>query len=499
MTRISQYRWIMIIGVVMLGLVLFFTIRLIFTPPAVKSPDHHRNGTSRITATPAQLTGTTRATSEPTQSRNTAKTGAQLLQLSSDPYTNSTSQHQTEVEPGSYAYGSTIVTAFQAGRFLDHGSSNIGWATSTDGGVTWQHGYLSGTTKFVGGPYDRISDPAVAYDAAHNTWMIASVVFLETSGGIIAPAVLVSLSTNGGTAWVNPVTIANARSIGGLDKDWITCDNSPTSHFYGHCYAEWDNYNSGYLIQMSMSKDGGRTWGSARPTADQAAGFSGYPLVQPDGTIIVPISNANQTAIMVFTSTDGGASWSSPRTITAVTSFSSNAYFRDAILLTPAVDSAGTVYLVWVDCRFEQDCHGNDLVMTTSTDGAAWSPIRRISIAPVDSSIDYYVSGLGADRDAPGHLGLAFYSYSADCSYNCELSLGFVSSLDGGHTWSAKTKLADPFPADWVAAGNNRVGDYITVSFSGGRAFPVFSVAAAPSGDHLNETMDTIEGGLQVG
>ncbi len=496
MSRISQYRWFIIIGVVMLGLVLFFTIRLIFIPPVAESPS---DSTSRITATPAQLSGTPRATSEPTQFGNPAKTGAQLLQLSSDPYTNSTSQHKTEVEPGSYAFGSTIVAAFQAGRFLDHGSSNIGWATSLDGGATWQQGFLPGTTKFVGGLYDRITDPAVAYDAAHNIWMIASVVSLETSGGITAPAVLVSLSMNGGTAWGNPVSIADVGGNGGLDKDWITCDNTPTSHFYGHCYVEWDNYNSGYLIQMSMSKDGGRTWGSARTTADQATGFSGYPLVQPDGTIIVPISNASQTAIMVFTSVDGGASWSKPRTITAVTSFSGNAYFRDVILLTPAVDSVGSVYLVWVDCRFEQDCHGNDLVMTTSTDGAVWSPIRRISIAPVGSGIDYYVSGLGADWDAPGHLGLAFYSFSANCSSSCKLSLGFVSSLDGGFTWSEKTKLADPFPANWVAAGNNRVGDYITVAFSGSRAFPVFSVAAAPSADHLNETMDTIEGGLPVG
>jgi len=430
MSRISQNRWFIIIGVVMLGLVLFFPLRFIFTPPAAKSSDHHSNGTSRMTAIPAQLTGTARAGSEPTQSNNPAKAGVQLLQLSSDPYANSTSQHKTEVEPSSYAYGSTIITAFQAGRFLFHGSSNIGWATSTDAGATWQHGFLPGTTKFVGGPYDRITDPTVAYDVAHSTWMIASVVFLETSGGITAPAVLVSLSTNGGTIWGNPV-IVDVSSNGGLDKDWITCDNMLTSHFYGHCYIEWDNYNDGYLIQMSMSKDGGRTWGSPKTTADQAAGFSGYPLVQPDGTIIVPISNASQTTIMIFTSIDGGASWSSPRTITAVTSFSANAYLRDAILLTPAVDSAGTVYLVWVDCRFEQDCHGNDLVMTTSTDGATWLPIRRISIAPVGNGIDYYVSGLGADQEHPGHLGLAFYSYAANCSYNCKLSLGFVSSLDG--------------------------------------------------------------------
>src|SRR2546430_17089442 len=50
-----------------------------------------------------------------------------LLQLSSDPYTNPTSQHKTEVEPDTFAAGSTIVSAFQVGRFFNGGASNIGF------------------------------------------------------------------------------------------------------------------------------------------------------------------------------------------------------------------------------------------------------------------------------------------------------------------------------------------------------------------------------------
>ena len=34
-----------------------------------------------------------------------------LVQLSSGPYTNKSSQHQTEVEPDTFSYGSTIVSA----------------------------------------------------------------------------------------------------------------------------------------------------------------------------------------------------------------------------------------------------------------------------------------------------------------------------------------------------------------------------------------------------
>jgi hypothetical protein len=69
-----------------------------------------------------------------------------LTVLSNDPYTNTTSFHQAEVEPASFASGSTVVTAFQAGRFPNGGSSNIGFATSANGGSTWKNGFLPGTT-----------------------------------------------------------------------------------------------------------------------------------------------------------------------------------------------------------------------------------------------------------------------------------------------------------------------------------------------------------------
>src|SRR5712691_48098 len=78
-----------------------------------------------------------------------------LTKVSEDPYTNSDSQHKTQVEPDTYSFGSTIVGTFQSGRFSSGGSSNVGWATSTDNGATWQHGFLPGIVKLEGGIYDR--------------------------------------------------------------------------------------------------------------------------------------------------------------------------------------------------------------------------------------------------------------------------------------------------------------------------------------------------------
>src|SRR2546421_993876 len=121
-----------------------------------------------------------------------------LVQLSSDPYTNTTSQHKTEVEPDTLSSGLTIVSAFQVGRFFNGGSSNIGFATSTNGGQTWTSGFLPSSTVFATPPgiYPRASDPSVAYDAKHNVWMIS---WLGIKDPAVGPVdVLVSRSTDGG-------------------------------------------------------------------------------------------------------------------------------------------------------------------------------------------------------------------------------------------------------------------------------------------------------------
>ncbi len=67
---------------------------------------------------------------------------------------------------------------------------------------------------------------------------------------------------------------------------------------------------------MSTSTDGGLTWGPRLKTANNATGIGGQPVVQPNGTVIVPIANANETALLAFNSTNGGATWSATTTIT---------------------------------------------------------------------------------------------------------------------------------------------------------------------------------------
>src|SRR5918992_2831586 len=66
--------------------------------------------------------------------------------IARDRYT-SPAQHSTIAEPDSFAWGNTIVAAYQSGRFRDGGAVNTGWATSRDGGRTWRSGVLPALTR----------------------------------------------------------------------------------------------------------------------------------------------------------------------------------------------------------------------------------------------------------------------------------------------------------------------------------------------------------------
>src|ERR1044072_5765103 len=187
-----------------------------------------------------------------------------LTRVSADPFTNATSQHATEVEPDTFGSGSTIVAAYQVGRFFNGGSTDAGSARSSDGGATWDvSSFLPGLTFNAGpfanpdGPFERVSDPSVAFDAQHNVWMISSIPLFPN---LDVPTIFVSPSTDGGATFGEPVTIPPpaVRKVN-LDKNWTVCDNHPNSPFFGRCYTELDNFGEGDLEYMSTSADGGKT------------------------------------------------------------------------------------------------------------------------------------------------------------------------------------------------------------------------------------------------
>jgi hypothetical protein len=113
---------------------------------------------------------------------------------------------------------------------------------------------------------------------------------------------------------------------------------------------------------------------------------------------------------------------------------------------------------------------------------------------------------LGVDRSTSGttaRIGLTYYFYpTANCTAaTCQLDVGFISSTNGGTSWSAPTQLAGPMTLSWLpnTSQGRMFGDYISTSvFNGGRAYPVLAVATAPTGTTLHLSMNVPTGGLAI-
>jgi hypothetical protein len=412
-----------------------------------------------------------------------------LVKISSDSFHNSDSQHKTEVEPDTYSWGSTMVAAFQVARISGGGGADLGFSTSTDGGKTWTFGYLPGlTVNYKNGSYQAASDASVVYDAKHGVWLISSLP-IGNSGVNIA----VSRSKDG-IHWGNPIPV---DSSGGDDKNWITCDNTATSPFYGNCYTEW----SGVL--MSTSTDGGLTWGSPKG-ANGAFGTGAEQLVLPNGTVVVPFLGNGMQA---FTSTNGGASWGHTVTISQVNTFQGNSSLRSVGLPFPStgIDKSGKLYVVWSDCSFRTGCSTNDLVMSTSSNGTKWTTPARIPIDKLNSTVDHFIPGLAVDRATSGktaHLTTTYYYYpAAGCSDStCQINVGFTTSQDGGKTWIAGKQLAGPMKISWLpnTFSGPMLADYLSSSYVDGKAFGVFMVAKAPSGGLFSQAAYTTKQALEA-
>jgi hypothetical protein len=308
--------------------------------------------------------------------------------------------------------------------------------------------------------------------------------------------VVVNRSTDGGFTWDNPVSVG--PKVDSSDKNWIACDSTSSSPFYGNCYVEWDNPDTGDGILMSTSSDGGLTWGAAKAPATGAAGIGGQPLVQPNGTVVVPIETSG---ISAFISINGGGSWSAPVTVSNIQSHTDAGGIRSGPLPSAAMDGAGKVYVVWEDCRFRTACSTNDLVYSTSGNGLIWSKVTRIPIDPTTSNVDHFIPGIGIDPATSGttaHIAIHYYFFlkSSCTTPTCWLGVGYISSHNGGSTWNAPTRLAGPMQLKWLPNSQNglMVGDYIATAFNNGVPHGVFAVAAAKSGTTFNEAMFTAQG-----
>jgi hypothetical protein len=364
---------------------------------------------------------------------------------------------------------------------------------------------------------DQTTEPSIAVSGKDNATIVVGANDLNTPTGIVWCGHYVT--HDGGKSWkqglIGGYPQGPRNALTGF-RD--TCDSNIVSDSKGNFYYVGVAYNrvppptipsknrtmlGPSAVFFAKSTDNGDTFGSvvlARPTALTHVQFNDKPVVAVDdntGDLYIVWSSFHIGAVvggcqlMVIRSTDGGASWSSPVTVTG--SFTTGDNWGVSIV----VDQNSTVHLGWPDASMSA------IRYSRSTDhGATFS-------APVDiASIVYQPTPLppthfrtpmetqmAVDRGTTKTGGSLYLTWADYASGDTDVYL--AASHDGGQSWGDPVRVNNDtvgngidqfFPAvtvtdeGWVHVGfydrrsdpDNKLLEYWwAISFDGGGSFPL--------------------------
>jgi len=260
------------------------------------------------------------------------------------------------------------------------GDGYSGTYYSNDGGSTWccnsnpdanytptsdpaQIGTLiPGVERLVGGIYDAGGDPSVAFDSQGNVYY-AGLGFNRTSPPNTVAVNKGTFDGGGTLTWGLPTFINQTTSPSTLnDKEWIAVDSHSGSPFQDRVYVSWTRFifqaGTGAYVQSPIffvySNDGGATFSTPKNISANAHYSQGSrPVVGPDGTVYVFWNGSTRLASLNSTymakSTDGGDTWSPPLSVATVTNIPGvrNTVFRVNSYPAAAAAPNGDVYATW--------------------------------------------------------------------------------------------------------------------------------------------------------
>ena len=382
-----------------------------------------------------------------------------------------------------------LIGIWQQDRWSDGGAHGLVIGRSLDGGKTWSEQPInlsvcgSGNSG-NGGNYARASDPWVTFSPNG----VAYVISISFSGNSMAPgslsSVLVSQSTDGGATWSNPATLILDGASAFNDKETITADPNNSNYVY----AVWDRLDTNNLgpAYFARSTNGGQSWQTAVPIYNPGVNNQtiGNEIIGlPDGSIvdvfeeIDSASGNNSTGnIKVMRSTDQGATWSAPVTVTQDLSVgtrdpNTGAAVRDGGFLPQmAAGAGGQLVVVWQDSRFSSGQHDGIALSQSSDGGQTWSAPVEINSVP---SVEAFTPSIAILAD--GTIGVSYFDFRNNGSNPDQLitDYWFTSSTDGVH-WSEQ-HISGPFDLDLAPNAEGLfLGDYQSLAVIGQAFVPFF-------------------------
>lgn len=243
----------------------------------------------------------------------------------------------------------------------------------------------------------------------------------------------IAFSSNGGASWSAPVKVNDGTS----SFERVIGAYPAVDHNTGVVYDSWHDYAKNKIF-VDKSTNGGVTWGTDVAAATTHTGFgtdigcvggrSQGPAhavkVGPTGTLYLVYADkvtSRGMDILLTKSTNGGATWSAPRTLNDDTGS------KDQFHPTLSVESNGTggdkVTVSFYDRRDDASNCASHVYATQSTDnGATWS--ANVKQTSASSIFDGNPNGPG-DYSSSAPFGGAVWPFFCDHrSTNPETSTG---------------------------------------------------------------------------
>jgi hypothetical protein len=315
------------------------------------------------------------------------------------------------------------------------------------------------------------------------TVFLAAPAVLATAGTAVAaaPTPLVTVSSTDPYAGCSIPGNPGTNFPGAEVEPQVAVNPHAASNIIGAWQQDrWSNGGAQGLV-AGFSTDGGATWGeSTLPFSGCAPNavldpFTGTPYnrasdpwvsIGPDGTayaVSLSATNStvsgggnNDTGVAAATSTTGGASWDNARLIKSDQGtspvFEATHFFNDKESVTADPVHAGTAYVVWD--RLTAPSHSPDAALRahafrgptwfakTTDGGKTWTGTRAIFDPGQNSQT---IGNVIVVNPRTGVLYDFFEQFSTTGSPKFTprgTSVGFVSSPDGGATWSGPTTVA---------------------------------------------------------
>jgi BNR repeat-like domain len=445
-------------------------------------------------------------------------------------YLNSEVEPQVAVDPTNPNH---LVGVWQQDRWSDGGAHGLVAGYSTNGGLSWTvspqpFSVCYHASGFAGDylNYQRASDPWVSIGPGTPAGPSGSTVYSVSLSFDQTPypgdpnarnnAVGAAVSYDGGATWTNvQAIIADPCFSGSFGPPGYTCNSAKAYVFNdkesvtadpthpGVAYAVWDRlvappasfpgfiHERAYFGQTFFSKttDYGQHWSTPNiivGLASQDQTIGNQIVINRQNGALYDFFNLIQNAsnrggqrgynVAFVSSTDGGATWSSPHVLAALetvgvsdpnnldpTTNAPPAPSRTGdIIPEPAINpNTGQLYVTWQDARFNGFTNDEAVVSTSSNGGVTWSPPARVNSHTGQPAYDpsIYVN-------AAGQVAVSYFQWRTTTSGNEPTDLFITHSTSPGSSSAVPTfdgpaaldgpfnNLAAPF------AGGYFLGDY---------------------------------------